>query len=181
MKPLRIASIVKDSIVDGPGIRLVVFTQGCVHNCPGCHNPNTHDLAGGYNIEIEDIVSMLKDNPIYDGVTLSGGDPFEQPIECTKLIWRIKDLNPKYTIWTYTGYTYEQIKSAENYLWDLLFQNSDVVVDGPFIESLKSYDLKFKGSSNQRIIDTKKTLSSDSIVLWESEYSLLNKFQVPES
>ncbi len=178
---MRIASIVPNSIVDGPGIRFTVFIQGCSHHCPGCHNPSTHDPSGGYEESIEKIVDQLRSDPLIDGITLSGGDPFEQPVECTKLIWRVKALNPKYTVWTYTGYTYEQIKSAKNYLWDLLFQNSDVVVDGPFIESLKSYDLKFRGSSNQRLIDTKKTLSSDSIVLWDSEYSILDKFQVPES
>lgn len=178
---MRIASIVPNSIVDGPGIRFTVFTQGCLHNCPGCHNPSTHDPEGGYEESIENIIDRLKSDPLIDGITLSGGDPFEQPIECTKLIWRAKSINPGYTIWTYTGYTYEQIKSANNYLWNLLFQNSDVVVDGPFIESLKSYDLKFRGSSNQRLIDTKKTLAADDIVLWDSEYSILNKFQVPES
>lgn len=178
---MRIASIVKDSIVDGPGLRLAIFTQGCKHHCPGCHNPDTHDFNGGYEESLENIVKILKDDPLVNGITLTGGDPFEQPVECVKLIMKVKNLNPKYTVWTYTGYTYEQIKESKNYLWELLFQYSDVVVDGPFIESLKSYDLRFRGSSNQRLIATKKTLSRDEIVLWTPDEEILDKFKVPES
>ena len=104
---IKIAGIVKESIVDGPGIRLVVFTQGCVHNCEGCHNPETHSFSDGYYIDIAEILNMVKANPLLDGITLTGGDPFHQGRNCGLLASKIKAMG--LNVVTYTGYTFEEI------------------------------------------------------------------------
>ena len=109
---LRIAGIVEESIVDGPGIRLTVFTQGCSHNCPGCHNPQTHDYRGGMEMDIEEIVKMVKANPMLDGITLSGGEPFDQAIACANLARRIKELGLSVVV--YSGYKYEYLLQKRN-------------------------------------------------------------------
>ena len=178
---MRIASIIPNSIVDGPGIRLVVFAQGCSHHCPGCHNPDTHDPEGGYEEQIDNIVDMLNSDPLLSGITLSGGDPFEQTVECAKLAMKVRGIGK--SVWTYTGYTYEQIMehAKTDYTWQLLFEFSNVIVDGPFIQDLRSLELQFRGSSNQRIIDVKKTVEKGEIVLWTPNEELLDKFSVPES
>ena len=164
---IKIAGIIKESIVDGPGIRLVVFTQGCVHNCIGCHNPETHSFTGGYYIEIEDIVEMVKKNPLLDGITLSGGDPFLQAKDCAILANTIKNMG--LNVITYTGYTFEEIiKEMEiNKSWKELLLTTDILVDGKFDINKKSLLLKFRGSKNQRIIDVKKSLENDRIVIAE--------------
>ncbi|HEY8362091.1 MAG TPA: anaerobic ribonucleoside-triphosphate reductase activating protein [Tissierellaceae bacterium] len=151
---LRIAGIVEESIVDGPGIRLVVFTQGCKHNCVGCHNPETHSFTGGKLVDIDSIVEMVKSNPLLDGITLSGGEPFEQVKECTYLAKKIKELG--LSVVTYTGYTFEEILKDERLRELLLY--TDILIDGKFDITKKSLDLQFRGSSNQRIIDVKKYL-----------------------
>ena len=154
MGKIRIAGIEEESIVDGPGIRLVVFTQGCNHKCVGCHNPGTHSFNGGSLIEIDDIVKMVKENPLLDGITLSGGDPFEQALECSILAKKVKDLG--LSVVTYTGYTFEQILQNKDFR-ELLLQ-TDTLIDGKFDISKKSMMLQFRGSTNQRIIDVKKYL-----------------------
>ena len=108
---MRIANTVSDSIVDGPGLRFTVFTQGCPHRCPGCHNPDTHDPAGGREAAVEELAEKLLSNPLTDGLTLSGGEPFCQAAECARLaaIAREKGLN----VWVYTGYTYERLVAGE--------------------------------------------------------------------
>ncbi|KNF09028.1 anaerobic ribonucleoside-triphosphate reductase-activating protein [Gottschalkia purinilytica] len=162
---LRVAGIVQDSIVDGPGIRLVVFTQGCKHNCTGCHNPHTHSFKGGKLVDFESIIKMIKENPLLDGITLSGGEPFEQAKPLAKLAERVKKLG--YSIVTYTGYTYEFIErnSSEINGWTELLDNIDVLVDGKFEIEKKNLMLKLRGSENQRIIDVKKTKLNREIVL----------------
>lgn len=154
MKQLRIAGIEQESIVDGPGIRMVIFTQGCSHNCIGCHNPETHSFDGGKLINIEDIINMVKENSLLDGITLSGGDPFEQALECSILAKKIKELG--LSVVTYTGYTFEEILGEEKFR-QLLLQ-TDILIDGKFNISQKSLMLPFRGSSNQRIIEVKKYL-----------------------
>lgn len=162
---IRIAGTANDSIVDGPGIRFTIFVQGCPHNCEGCHNPTTHDFSGGRIEQTEVLIEKIRTNPLLDGVTFSGGEPFcsAKPLyEIGKEVHKL-GLN----IVTYTGYTYEYLTEhadSENYYRELL-SVTDFLVDGPFIMSLKSYNLKFKGSSNQRIIDVKKSLEEDRIVL----------------
>lgn len=154
MEKLRIAGIEEESIVDGPGIRMVIFTQGCNHNCIGCHNPETHSFHGGKLIDIDDIINMVKENSLLDGITLSGGDPFEQSFECSTLARRVKELG--LNVVTYSGYTFEEILANENFR-ELLLQ-TDILIDGKFDISEKSLMLQFRGSKNQRIIDVKKYL-----------------------
>lgn len=153
---LRVAGIIEESIVDGPGIRLVVFTQGCKHNCIGCHNPETHSFTGGKLIDIDSIVHMVKSNPLLDGITLSGGEPFEQVKECAILAKKVKELG--LSVVTYTGYTFEEILKNRN-LRELLIY-TDILIDGKFDIRKKSLILKFRGSTNQRIIDVKKYLGN---------------------
>lgn len=153
---LRVAGIIEESIVDGPGIRLVVFTQGCKHNCIGCHNPETHSFTGGKLIDIDSIVHMVKSNPLLDGITLSGGEPFEQVKECAILAKKVKELG--LSVITYTGYTFEEILKDRN-LRELLIY-TDILIDGKFDIRKKSLILKFRGSTNQRIIDVKKYLGN---------------------
>ncbi len=164
---MRIAGIVNDSIVDGPGIRLTVFAQGCPHHCPGCHNPESHDAKGGSEKTVEDILSQIQKNPLLDGVTLSGGDPFVQAEDCARIAKAAhgQGLN----VWTYTGYTYEQLLAglADHPGWDALLRDTDVLVDGPFLLAQRSLELKFCGSRNQRLIDVQKTRAAGHIILWQ--------------
>ncbi|GHU96088.1 anaerobic ribonucleoside-triphosphate reductase activating protein [Clostridia bacterium] len=141
---MRIAGIVDDSIVDGEGLRLAIFFQGCEHRCVGCHNPETHDLDGGYEITFDEIKARIDGNPLLDGVTLSGGEPFlqEGAAIAVAAYARSKGLN----VWCYTGYTIEQLTNRE------LLEHIDVLVDGPFILEQRSLELDFRGSLNQRLI-----------------------------
>src|SRR5690554_2912107 len=113
MGELRVAGIIDESIVDGPGIRLVVFTQGCKHNCVGCHNPETHSFSGGKLVDIDSIIQMVKSNPLLDGITLSGGEPFEQVAACSSLAKKVKELG--LNVVTYTGYTFEEILKEKDF------------------------------------------------------------------
>lgn len=176
---MRIANTISDSIVDGPGLRFTVFTQGCPHHCPGCHNPETHCTDGGYEISLEDLAARLSTNPLIDGLTLSGGDPFVQGEECAALghIAREKGLN----VWTYTGYTYETLLAMAQPGQLALLDETDVLVDGPFILALKSYAAKFRGSANQRLIDVKKSREAGQVVLWQESNDPLTHFIRPES
>ena len=156
---MRIAGIMDDSIVDGPGLRLTVFTQGCVHNCPGCHNPESHDMNGGKEMSVAEIIEMIDDNPLLDGVTLSGGDPFCQPKDSALIAAAAKERG--LNVWTYSGWTFEQLfKKAEDdpAVLDLL-RNTDVLVDGPFILAQKSLEVKWRGSKNQRLVDAARSLA----------------------
>lgn len=175
---MRIASIVHDSIVDGQGIRLAVFVQGCNRNCKGCQNPNTHDPDGGHEESVDFILHILKKDPLVDGITITGGEPFDQALVCAKLAIGAKKLG--YNVWTYTGYTYEYLLESNRPDCGLLLANTDVLVDGPFVESLKSYELKFRGSSNQRIIDVKQSFQFKRVVEYKLEDASLSKFQVPD-
>lgn len=151
---IRVAGIVKESIVDGPGIRFVVFVQGCRHNCKGCHNHETHSYEGGTLITQEEILEQIKENPLLDGVTFSGGEPFDQAKELAELGEKIKDMGLH--LITYTGYIYEKIVISENENWLRLFHITDVLVDGPFKITERTLEKRFRGSLNQRIIDVKK-------------------------
>lgn len=173
---IRLASrLQRNSIVDGEGIRAVVWTQGCPHNCPGCHNPETHDFEGGVLVDVEELKEEINSLDSEVGVTLSGGDPFVQPeacLEIAKYCHKI-DLN----VWCYTGYTYEQLlkKSEDNPFISDFLNEIDVLVDGRFVQRLKSLEAKFRGSKNQRLIDMKKTLSTGKVVLLELDNDKKNK------
>lgn len=158
---MRIANTINDSIVDGPGFRYTVFVQGCPHHCPGCHNPETWPFYGGREVSAEELIEPLKRNPLADGLTISGGEPFTQADECAELARLAHEAGK--TVWTYTGYKYEEIREE----WMPLLKETDVLVDGPFVESEKSYELRFRGSRNQRLIDVKKSLESGKVVEWE--------------
>jgi len=160
-----------DSIVDGEGIRTVIWTQGCPHNCPSCHNPETHDFNGGILMDINDIKKELSSNKNQDGITLSGGDPFVQPEACYEIANYAKELG--LNVWCYTGFTFEEIinMSKKNAIYKKLLENIDVLIDGKFILQLKNFNLKYRGSSNQRIIDVKKSLESKEIILLEKYYT----------
>jgi anaerobic ribonucleoside-triphosphate reductase activating protein len=161
---IKIAGIVEESIVDGPGIRFVVFTQGCRHNCPGCHNPHTHSFEEGSLIDVDDIINKMRSNPLLDGITLSGGEPFEQAKALGVLSAKVKALG--YNVMTYTGYTYEYITQNKARIdgWDKLLSLTDVLVDGKFELAKKNLLLKFRGSENQRIINVEQSLRSNKVV-----------------
>lgn len=163
-KKVRLAGIAYESLVNGPGMRRVLFAQGCRHNCSGCFNKDTHDFNGGEEMDMDEIIEDIADNPLLKGITFSGGDPFEQAEEFTYMAKKIKSLN--LDIWSYSGYTFEEILKDEKK--KELLKNIDVLVDGKFVENKISENLKFRGSSNQRIIDVKRSLSSGNIV--ELEY-----------
>ena len=166
---LQIADTINDSIVDGPGLRYTVFTQGCSHHCPGCHNPQTWEFTKGQKTE-EEILEDIAANPLLQGITLSGGDPFDQPAACSKFVKKIMRANPKLDIWCYTGYTWEQLMDKclnRPEIADLL-GHIDVLVDGPFIEAERNLALLFRGSDNQRIIDVTRSLQQEKVILWEA-------------
>ena len=175
---MRIADTISDSIVDGPGLRFTVFTQGCPHRCPGCHNPDTHNLDGGREISVQELAAKMAANPLTEGLTLSGGDPFLQGEDCATLarLAHERGLN----VWTYTGYTYEALLEGGAPGHMALLAETDVLVDGPFVRSLKSYAAKFRGSSNQRLIDVAKSRAAGKPVLWEQADTLAH-FVRPES
>ena len=157
------ADLQPDSIVDGEGIRTVVWTQGCPHNCKGCHNPGTHDFNGGFLMDVDEVIEELKNIEGQDGITLSGGDPLCQSDACIEICKAAKELG--LNVWCYTGFTYESLLAGDKDRLELL-KNVDVLVDGKFVLAKKSLNCKFRGSSNQRLIDVKKSMEEGSIVLY---------------
>ena len=164
---IRIAGTVNDSIVDGPGYRYTIFTQGCPHHCPGCHNPQSHDFEGGRVTDTDTILRQVRENPLLDGITLSGGEPFCQPEACRALAEAAHDLGM--SVWCYTGYTWEKLMQEADPARLALLEAVDVLVDGPFILAQKSLELKFCGSRNQRLIDVKKTRQAGQVTLWQPD------------
>lgn len=153
----RLAGVVNDSIVDGPGLRLAVFAQGCPHHCPECHNPQSHDFDGGEWGDTDEILRIAEDNCLLDGITLTGGEPFCQPEACTELARGAHELG--LNVWVYTGYLFENLLNGTDAQRELL-KNADVLVDGPFLIAQKSMDVRFRGSKNQRLIDVQKSLNA---------------------
>lgn len=162
---IRIAGIVEDSIVDGRGIRMAVFVQGCPHHCPGCHNPQTHDFAGGTIDDTDRIFEAFRENPLYRGITFSGGEPFCQPKPLKALADRVHAIKKDVTI--YTGWTYEALCAMHDPDVDALLSVCDVLVDGPFIEAQRDPELLFRGSANQRLIDMNCTREKGEVTLLE--------------
>lgn len=158
---MRIAGLTQDSIVDGPGFRFTVFVQGCGHHCEGCHNPQTHDPCGGTEMTAEEVIREMRSNPLTDGLTLSGGEPFDQPEDCLVLAKAAHESG--LNVWAYSGYRFDQLlvddkKSA-------LLQEVDVLIDGPFVLAQRSLALAWRGSRNQRIIDVKQSLAAGEVVI----------------
>lgn len=157
---LRVLDIVRGTTVDGPGFRTSIYLSGCHHKCPGCHNPESWDFAAGEEMSLDRIMDVVREEDF--DVTFSGGDPMYHPWEVSELCRRIHDMG--HTVWLYTGFTWEDlIKTQELFM---VLPEIDVIVEGPFIESLRDTDLLFRGSSNQRIVDVAKSLASGRPVEW---------------
>ena len=165
MKIRLAADLQIDSIVDGEGLRTVIWTQGCSHNCPSCHNPNTHDFNGGDLVDVEDVIDCLYGLEGQNGVTFSGGDPMFQPKSCAIIAKKVHELGMN--VWAYTGFTFEELIEKGNK--DILefLSEIDVLIDGKFELSKRTLDLPFRGSSNQRLIDVPKSLENHKIILYE--------------
>ncbi len=175
MKIRLAGDLQEDSIVDGKGIRTVIWTQGCSHNCKGCQNPQTWDFNGGGLVPIDMVLEAIDELEYQDGITFSGGDPMYQPEACNKIAKYCKDKG--YNIWVYTGFTYEEIikMSKKKKIYNEFLKYIDVLVDGKFILKQKNLNLLFRGSSNQRLIDIPKTLKNNEIVLFDESKYLDNK------
>lgn len=164
---IRIAGTVGESIVDGPGFRYALFTQGCPHHCPGCHNPQTHDFAGGREVELDTLLRDMCRNPLVRGVTFSGGEPFCQPEPLYYLAAELKKRGKH--LMAYSGYTFEQLLALPDPFVRRLLGEIDLLVDGPFIEAERNIDLLFRGSANQRVLNVPRSLEAQSAV-WEEKY-----------
>lgn len=178
MKIRLAADLQPDSVVDGAGIRTVIWTQGCEHNCIGCHNPETHDINDGAEFDIEEIFEKIDELVGQDGITFSGGDPMMQPGACYEIAKYAKSKG--LDVWCYTGYTYERLieLSKKNKSIADFLNIIDVLIDGPFVLKKRSLSLKFRGSKNQRIIDVAQTLRDGKIVLLDEEENIT--FSRPE-
>lgn len=152
---LRVLDIVMDTVVDGPGLRASIYLAGCYHKCPGCHNPQSWDMNGGKEMEVDEIVEILKQSG-HTKFTITGGDPFYQPIGLLELVVRIRKEIPGSNIWCYTGFLFEDLLDREEMV--LILKNIDVLVDGPFIQELRDESLMYRGSSNQRVLEIPKDL-----------------------
>ena len=169
---LDLSGIVEDSIVDGPGIRTTIFSQGCPHHCPGCHNPETWAFGCGTPMAEERLVESVRSNPLCRGVTFSGGEPFAQAEGFAKLAKLLKAED--YEVASYSGYTFEQLLRGTPAQRELL-EVIDVLIDGPFLLAEKSLELCFRGSRNQRIINVPQSLAADEAICitsgrWAGEY-----------
>lgn len=158
---LRIAGAVPESIVDGPGIRYTVFTQGCPFRCEGCHNPQAQSLNGGMDVKLSILYEEIKSDPLITGITFSGGEPFIQPGPLTIFAKILRASG--YNLWSYSGYTFDKLVNDKKRL--ALLEQLDVVVDGPFVMNKKSMMIDFRGSTNQRIIDVQASLKAGKVIL----------------
>ena len=156
---INLAGIEKQSIVDGTGLRFVIFAQGCSHACHGCHNPESHPFGIGKDYETDDLIKEIEKNPLLKGVTFSGGEPFDQARGFLEFAKRIK--NTKLDIWCYTGYSFEDLMNSDDISKIRLLEHIDVLVDGRFQIDKRSLAMPYKGSLNQRIIDVKKSKLGD--------------------
>lgn len=160
---LRICGVEPESIVDGPGFRYTVFTQGCPHNCPGCHNPQTHSFDGGKEADIRDLFAQICENPLLKGVTFSGGEPFCQPAPLAELARMAHGRG--LDVVCFTGYLYEDLLEKHDPDVEDLLAQTDMLIDGPFLLAQKDLTLRFCGSRNQRLIDMKATRGAGHVVL----------------
>ncbi len=163
---VKLAGIIEQSIVDGPGLRMVVFAQGCPHHCAGCHNPATHAFRGGSDYTVATLLDMLDENPILSGITLSGGEPLAQAAGLAPLAREVKARGKN--VWCYTGYTFEEALAASktDVAVHSLLRYIDVMVDGRFDLAQKSVSLQYRGSANQRVINVAKSLEKRVVVLF---------------
>lgn len=157
---IQVLDIIEDTMVDGPGFRTSIYCAGCHHECPGCHNPQSWNPGGGHPMTTDEVMKIIVADP-YANVTFSGGDPMYQAEGFTELARAIRSQTQK-TIWCYTGFTFEAIVKIPRYRQ--LLDEIDVLVDGPFVKSLRDEDLLFRGSSNQRLIDVPASLVKGEVV-----------------
>lgn len=155
---INVAGCVGDSIVDGPGLRFTVFAQGCSHNCPACHNPQTHAFGTGTDMTVEALLAQIQANPLTRGVTLSGGDPFFQAEGFAALAALLKQRG--YEVAAYTGFTWEELMQSGTPAQKALLAQLDILVDGRFILAQRNLDLRFRGSENQRILNVPASLAA---------------------
>lgn len=165
---VRLAGIVNESVSDGPGLRIALFFQGCKHQCPGCHNPQTWPIQAGTEYEVEVLLHRLPDTPLIRGVTLSGGDPFYQPLAAAQIALEFQKRGKD--VWAYTGFVWEQLQNMQNDAVHQLLQCCDILIDGPFIQSQRCLNLPFRGSANQRVIDVKESLDTGKVMEWSAPY-----------
>lgn len=164
---LRLAGMYTDSIVDGPGIRLSIYVQGCPHRCPGCHNPETHDPLGGFEAEPEDLAALIrKHREGIDGVTISGGEPFDQPASLAALAGMV--LEEELSLVLYSGYIFEDLlaKGSRDQNIRRLLEAGWLLVDGPYRQEERDLNLAYRGSKNQRLLDLKDSLDRREAVEW---------------
>lgn len=160
-RTVRIAGAVQESVVDGPGFRYVIFTQGCPLRCKGCHNPQSQPLSGGAVVPLKVLYDEIKQNPLATGITFSGGEPFIQAESLAILARKLRSEN--YNLWSFSGFTYEKL--LENAEHRRFLEQLDILVDGPFVIKHKTLDLAYRGSSNQRIIDVQRSLKEQRVVV----------------
>ena len=180
---LRLAGFQPNSIVDGPGVRLTIFLQGCSHNCLGCHNPETHDPESGSEASLVELTEFIGQSSGIDGVTISGGEPFEQAEAAAMLAAEIIKRGLNLVI--YSGYYYEELltRSSDNHYIRTLLEAGWLLVDGPFILVEQDLNLAYRGSRNQRLIDLPRSLKTGRVVEWitglpvSSEIICKNRFQ----
>ena len=164
-KKVRLAGIAYETLVNGPGLRRVFFSQGCIHNCKGCFNKETHSFTDGEEMDMDELIKAVQENPMLEGITFSGGDPWEQADKFAYMAKKFKDLG--LNIWSYTGSTYEYILENLDKRpgWREFINNIDVLVDGKFEEDKKDENLVYRGSANQRIIDVKQSLINNDVII----------------
>lgn len=167
---MKIAGFYDESISNGLGWRAVLFVSGCPHHCPGCHNKEAQDFNYGEEFNEEEILERIKENSILNGITISGGEPLckENISEVLKFIKDVKKIRPEFNVWCYSGYTLDQLIDRNDEETNKCLNEIDVLVDGRFIEEKKDPTLKFRGSSNQRILDLKTSLQTHKFI----EYKL---------
>lgn len=158
---LRVAALVNDSIVDGPGLRYGLYVQGCPHRCEGCHNPQTHPFDGGFEMDTDKIWEEIEENPLLSGITLSGGDPISQAKPLVEIAKKAKENG--LSVWCYTGYLFEDLWDDQDDDVMELLRYIDVLVDGPFILDQRTLELPFRGSKNQRLVDVPHSLEDGKV------------------
>ena len=162
---MRLFGITPESVVDGPGLRLVIFTQGCPHQCPYCHNPESWASNGGKEFSVRQIIRFLKQQKKNKrGITFSGGEPFLQASELAQVALAAHQMD--WDVVTYTGYTYEQLADGDDDT-NVLLSASDILIDGKYIHELRDIGLQFRGSSNQRVIDIAASQKNRRVEPWE--------------
>lgn len=167
MSEIKVAGIIEDSITDGPGLRTVIFMQGCPRRCKGCHNPSAQSFEGGTSYKVSDLFDIICSNPLCMAVTFSGGEPFSQPKPLAELAELIKNKNLELAI--YTGFTYEQLIEQKNTDINKLLSFTNILIDGEYIQEKRNLNIRFKGSENQRIIDIPASLKTGKVVLITDE------------